>query len=45
VNVEDPDGIYRAISWYENKYDFADALHLTRWERKVILCMTFNVEE
>jgi len=28
VNVEDPDGIYQAISWYENKFDFADALHL-----------------
>ncbi|CAB1079979.1 PilT protein-like [Olavius algarvensis Delta 1 endosymbiont] len=28
VNVEDPDTIYQAISWYENKFDFADALHL-----------------
>ena len=27
VNVEDPDSIYQAISWYENKFDFADALH------------------
>lgn len=28
VRVEDPDSIYQAISWYENKFDFADALHL-----------------
>ena len=28
VRVEDPDSIYQAISWYENKLDFADALHL-----------------
>jgi predicted nucleic-acid-binding protein len=28
VRVEDPDSVYQAISWYENKLDFADALHL-----------------
>jgi len=28
VSVEDPDSIYQAISWYENNFDFADALHL-----------------
>ena len=28
VRVEDPDSIYQAISWYENKFDFADALHV-----------------
>ena len=33
VNVEDPDGIYQAISWYENKFDFADALHLASSRR------------
>ena len=33
VNVEDPDCIYQAISWYENKFDFADALHLASSRR------------
>ncbi len=33
VNVEDPDTIYQAISWYENKIDFADALHLASSKR------------
>ena len=33
VNVEDPDGIYQAISWYENRFDFADALHLASSSR------------
>ena len=28
LRVEDPDSVYQAISWYENKLDFADALHL-----------------
>ena len=33
VRVEDPDSIYQAISWYENKFDFADALHLASSSR------------
>ena len=33
VNFEDPDGIFQAISWYENKFDFADALHLASSRR------------
>jgi len=33
VNVEDPDSIHQAISWYENKFDFADALHLASSRR------------
>ena len=33
VNVEDPDSIYQAISWYDNKFDFADALHLASSKR------------
>ena len=33
VNVEDLDSIYQAISWYENKFDFADALHLASSKR------------
>ena len=37
VNVEDPDSIYQAISWYENKFDFADALHLASSRR----CVSF----
>ena len=28
VSVEDPDSVAQAISWYENNFDFADALHL-----------------
>jgi len=35
VNVEDPDSIYQAISCYENKLDFADALHLASSRRCV----------
>ena len=35
VNFEDPDGIYQAVSWYENKFDFADALHLASSRRCV----------
>ena len=41
VNVEDPDGIYQAISWYENKFDFADALHLAS-SRRCISFATFD---
>ncbi len=37
VSVEDPDSIYQAISWYENKFDFADALHLASSRR----CLSF----
>ena len=33
VSVEDPDSIYQAISWYENKFDFADALQLASSRR------------
>ena len=33
VSVEDPDSIYQAISWYKNKLDFADALHLASSRR------------
>ena len=33
VSVEDPDSIYQAISWYQNKFDFADALHLASSRR------------
>jgi predicted nucleic-acid-binding protein len=33
LNFEDPDGIYQAVSWYENKFDFADALHLASSRR------------
>jgi predicted nucleic-acid-binding protein len=33
VSVEDPDSIYQAISWYENKLNFADALHLASSRR------------
>ena len=41
VNVEDPDSIYQAISWYENKFDFADALHLAS-SRRCIGFATFE---
>jgi predicted nucleic-acid-binding protein len=41
VNVEDPDGIYQAISWYENKLDFADALHLAS-SRRCVSFATFD---
>ena len=33
VSVEDPDSTYQAISWYQNKFDFADALHLASSRR------------
>jgi len=33
VNVEDPDTIYQAMSWYENELDFANALHLASSRR------------
>ncbi len=41
VNVEDPDAIYQAISWYENKFDFADALHLAS-SRRCVSFATFD---
>jgi predicted nucleic acid-binding protein len=37
VNVEDPESIHQAISWYENTLDFADALHLASSRR----CLSF----
>ena len=33
VNVEDPDSVNQAILWYENNFDFADALHLASSKR------------
>ena len=33
VSVEDPDSVTQAISWYENSFDFADALHLASSKR------------
>lgn len=33
VNVEDPDNVIQAISWYESGLDFADALHLASSKR------------
>jgi predicted nucleic-acid-binding protein len=27
VSVEDPDSMYQAINWYEDNFEFADALH------------------
>ena len=41
VSVEDPDSIYQAISWYENKFDFADALHLAS-SRRCVSFATFD---
>ena len=41
VNVEDPDSIYQAISWYENKFDFADALHMAS-SRRCVSFATFD---
>ena len=41
VNVENPDTIYQAISWYENKFDFADALHLAS-SRRCVSFATFD---
>ena len=41
VNVEDLDSVYQAISWYENKFDFADALHLAS-SRRCISFATFD---
>jgi predicted nucleic-acid-binding protein len=33
VSVEDPDSMYQAIRWYEDNFDFADALHLASSRR------------
>jgi predicted nucleic-acid-binding protein len=33
VSVEDPDSVTQAISWYENNFGFADALHLASSKR------------
>ena len=33
VKVEDPDSLYQAIKWYEDNFDFADALHLASSRR------------
>ena len=33
VSVEDPDSINQAIKWYEEDFDFADALHLASSRR------------
>jgi len=33
VSVEDPDSIYQAVKWYEENFDFADALHLASSRR------------
>ena len=33
VSVEDPDSVTQAIGWYENNFDFADALHLASSKR------------
>ena len=41
VNIEDPDGTYQAISWYENNFDFADALHLAS-SRRCVSFATFD---
>lgn len=41
VNVEDPDSIYQAISWYESNFDFADALHLAS-SRRCVSFATFD---
>ena len=41
VNVEDPDSIFQAISWYENKLDFADALHMAS-SRRCVSFATFD---
>ncbi len=41
VNAEDSDSIYQAISWYENKLDFADALHLAS-SRRCVSFATFD---
>ena len=41
VIVEDPDSIHQAILWYENKLDFADALHLAS-SRKCTSFATFD---
>ena len=41
VSVEDPDSIYQAISWYENKLDFADAIHLAS-SRRCVSFATFD---
>jgi len=33
VEVEDPDNVLQAISWYDSGLDFADALHLASSKR------------
>ena len=33
VSVEDPDSMYQAIKWYEDDFDFANALHLASSRR------------
>jgi predicted nucleic-acid-binding protein len=33
VIIEDPEGKYQAIKWYEDNFDFADALHLASSRR------------
>ena len=33
VEVEDPDNVIQAISWYDSGLDFADALHLASSKR------------
>jgi len=42
VSVEDPDSIYQALSWYENKLEFADALHLAS-SRRCVGFTTFDI--
>jgi hypothetical protein len=41
VNVEDPDSIYPAISWHENRLDIADALYLAS-SRRCVSFATFD---
>ena len=41
VSVEDPDSIYQAVKWYEENFDFADALHLAS-SRRCVSFATFD---
>jgi len=41
VNIEDPESIHQAISWYDNTFDFADALHLAS-SRRCVSFATFD---
>ena len=41
VRVEDPDSLYQAIKWYEDNFDFADALHLAS-SRRCVSFATFD---